>query len=58
MQQKRYPYRGYVLAAGLGAIGGGLFVALVTKSIPKMTSNMMARMMVEMGAGECDPAEI
>ena len=30
---------GYVLAAAMGAIGGGLFVALATKAIP----NMMAR---------------
>jgi hypothetical protein len=42
----------------LGAVGGGIFVAAITKAIPKMTAKMMSRMMAEMGAGECDPAEI
>jgi hypothetical protein len=58
MDRKHLSYRGYILAASLGAVGGGIFVAAITKAIPKMTAKMMSRMMAEMGAGECDPAEI
>ena len=62
MERKRNPYLGYILAAGLGAIGGGFLFAVVTKAIPKMMSRMMAgmmeKMMAEMGGGDCDPAEI
>ena len=36
--------RGYVLAAVLGAIGGGLVVALATKAIPKVMSHLMQNM--------------
>jgi hypothetical protein len=35
---------GYVLAAVLGAIGGGVLVTLGTNAIPRMMQNMMARM--------------
>jgi hypothetical protein len=55
MEQKQSQYTGYILAASLGAIGGGLLVAAITKAIPKMMSQMMTGMMAEM---ECDPAEI
>jgi hypothetical protein len=48
----------YVLAAAIGAIGGGLVVVLATKAIPKMMSQMMRNMMVNMGDGKCSPAEI
>ncbi|HUV27508.1 MAG: hypothetical protein WA997_14620 [Anaerolineales bacterium] len=58
MERKHYQYRGYILAASLGAIGGGLMFAAITKAIPKMMSKMMAGMMAQMGDGECDPAEI
>ncbi len=58
MERKQNQYGGYILAASLGAIGGGLVVAAITKAIPKIMSQMMAGMMAEMGAGECDPAEI
>ena len=37
-QREEYSMRsinGYVLAAAMGAIGGGLFVALATKAIPE-----------------------
>jgi hypothetical protein len=54
--------RGYVLAAVLGAIGGGLVVALSTKAIPRMMSEMMPRMMqnmmAHMGEGGFNPAEM
>ena len=58
MERKQSQFTGYLLAASLGAIGGGLLVAAITKAIPKMMSQMMAGMMAEMGAGECNPAEI
>jgi hypothetical protein len=54
--------RGYVLAGLLGAIGGGLFVALATRAVPKVISHLMSEtmqhMMSEGGEGACDPAEM
>jgi len=54
--------RNYLIAAIFGAVGGGLFVAITTKAIPKimqaMMSNMMQDMMGQMGEAGCDPAEI
>jgi hypothetical protein len=50
--------KGYVLAALLGAIGGGLIVALATRAIPKMMSGMMQNMMAQMGEDGCNPAEM
>lgn len=38
----------YVLAGLLGALAGGILVALATKAIPKMMSGMMAGMMKNM----------
>ena len=38
----------YMLAGMLGAIAGGLLVAIATKAIPRMMSNMMAGMMKNM----------
>ena len=62
MDRRDTQYKGYLLAAGLGAIGGGLVIAALTKAIPKMISKMMAgmmqNMMAQMGDGNCDPAEI
>ena len=40
--------KGYAIAAVLGAIGGGLIVALATRAIPKMMSKIMAGMMENM----------
>jgi hypothetical protein len=48
----------YILAASLGAVGGGLFVALATRAIPRMMSGMMRNMMAQMGEVGCDPAEM
>ena len=51
-----------LLVVGIGAIVGGILVALTTKALPKIASRMMAGMMGEMMAtmGEqgCSPAEI
>ncbi len=62
MYDKNLRNRGYVIAALLGAIGGGIIVALATRAIPKMMSQMMAqmmpKMMAQMGEGDCGPAEM
>ena len=62
MERKSTQYQGYFLAVGLGAIGGGLLIAVATRAIPKMMSKMMAgmmeNMMAQMGEGDCDPADI
>jgi uncharacterized membrane protein YeiH len=46
---------GYALVGVLGAIGGGLVVAVATKAIPKMMpqimEGMMRKMMAHMGEG-------
>ena len=54
---------GYMLlAAAIGAIGGGLVVALATRAIPRIMSQamsgMMQHMMGQTGEGGCDPAEM
>jgi hypothetical protein len=52
---------GCVLFA-LGAMAGGLVVALATKAIPnmmsQMTSGMMQNMMAQMQNAGCDPGEM
>jgi hypothetical protein len=62
MDRKNAQFQGYILAVGLGVVGGGILTALATKAIPKMMEKMMAgmmdTMMSQMGEGECDPAEI
>lgn len=54
--------RNYILAASLGAIGGGVLVVVVTRAIPRMMSQMMSgmmrNMMSQMGQAGCDPAQI
>jgi CheY-specific phosphatase CheX len=54
--------KNYAVAILLGAIGGGLFVTLATKAIPKMMtqmmSGMMKNMMSQMSESGCDPSEI
>ena len=53
---------GYGVAFLLGAVGGGLFVALATKAIPrmmsKMMSGMMQNMMSHMRESGADPSEM
>jgi len=54
--------RSHVWATLLGAIAGGLVVALATRAIPKMTSRMMSEMMQSamdrMRAGGSDMADL
>ena len=52
----------YVIVALLGAVGGGIVIALATRAIPKMMSRMipgmMRGMMAQMGQGACEPTEM
>ena len=52
----------YTVAILLGAIGGGLFVALATRAIPKMMaqiiSGMMQNMISHMRESGCEPSEM
>ena len=50
MDTERRITQGYFLAAAIGAVAGGLFVAVATKAIPKMMSKMMSGMMQGMMA--------
>ena len=51
-----------ILAAGLGALGGGIAVLLITRAIPKvmeqMREGMMQNMMEKMKARGCTPSEM
>ncbi len=58
MQNASTRTAGYVLAAGLGALGGALLMALVTHAVPKMMTGMMRSMMAQMQEGGCNPAEM
>ena len=48
MQHSNPPKQGYILAACAGALGGGIAVALVTKAIPRLVSQIMNEMMSKM----------
>jgi hypothetical protein len=39
---------GYLVAAAVGAIGGGLVVAITTKAVPRIMAGMMKQMMPAM----------
>ncbi len=53
---------GYALALLLGALGGGLFVALATRAVPNMMGRMMSgmtpNMMDQMNEGGGNPSEM
>jgi fatty acid desaturase len=46
---------GYIVAAALGAIGGGFMVAVVTRAVPRMMAGMMQNMMARMGEEGAGP---
>ena len=48
MQHSNPSKRGYILAAFAGALGGGIAVALATKAIPRLVSQIMAGMVSKM----------
>ena len=54
--------KNYAVAILLGGIGGGILVALATKAIPKMMtqimSGMMKNMISQMSESGCDPSEM
>ncbi len=50
--------KGYLVAAILGALGGGLLALVATRAIPKAVSRMMRSMMEEMRKSGCDPADM
>jgi len=54
--------KGYILVAGLGALGGGVMAILITRAIPRMMSRLMAgmmqNMMAQMKESGCSPSEI
>jgi hypothetical protein len=55
-------WKNYAAATLLGAIGGGLFVILASRAIPKMMtqmmSGMMQNMMSHMRESGCNPSEM
>ena len=54
----RSHHTGYVRAALLGAMGGGVAVALATRAVPKVEPAMMQNMMARMGERGCCSGEI
>lgn len=50
--------RNYLLAALLGAFGGGVAVLLATDAVPKLMRKAMCSMMVEMSSGSLTPEEM
>lgn len=54
--------RGYLLAAAVGAIGGGLAVLVAARAVPRIMGPVMVGMMRQrmsgMGEEGCSPAEI
>ena len=50
--------RKYMVATAIGAVGGGILVALASRAVPKMIAGMMYKMMAKMGGEGCSPAEL
>ncbi len=48
MHNSNTSLRGYILVAVVSALGSGIAVALVTKAIPRLVSQIMAEMMSKM----------
>ena len=51
-------FKRYILAVILGAIAGGVIVALATKAIPKIMADIMENMMTRMEKSGHNPAEM
>ena len=58
MNESRTPISGYLIAAALGAMVGGVGVAIITRAIPVMMSHMMSNMMKQMGDEGCNPEDM
>lgn len=62
MSRSRYPTGSHIVAAALGAIAGGIAVAIATRAIPAILSrvmpDMMGHAMMRMGGEGCDPEEM
>ena len=62
MSKQSVDRRHYLVAVILGAVAGGIVVAIATKAIPKIMSHMMSempqKMMVQMKAEGINPAEM
>ena len=62
MNAMRDPKQNYAAAVLLGAVGGGILVALASRAVPKMMEKMMAgimqNMFSQMSESGCDPSEM
>jgi hypothetical protein len=58
MNKTNSPARGYALAVILGAVGGGLLVAIATKAFPKMMPAIMQNMMLQMRRNGFNPGDM
>ena len=50
--------RKHMVVMVVGAISGGILVALASRAMPKMMAGMMRNMMAMMGGEGCSPAEM
>ncbi len=50
--------RKHMVVMFVGAISGGILVALASRAMPKMMAGMMRNMMAMMGGEGCSPAEM
>ncbi len=51
-------FRKYMIVAVIGAVGGGVLIAMATRAMPRMMSGMMQKMMTHMGGEGCNPVEM
>ncbi len=50
--------RKHMVVMAVGAISGGILVALASRAMPKMMAGMMRNMMTMMGGEGCSPADM
>jgi hypothetical protein len=48
----------YMVITALGAVSGGVLVALASRAMPKLMAGMMHNMMTMMGGEGCNPEEM